>query len=71
MRFYVEIALTAVTAGLAILTLWTREWIEALTGTDPDGGSGSLEWTIVAAFLVVTLLLAAAARAEWRRSAPA
>jgi hypothetical protein len=47
--------------------LFWRDWIEALTGLDPDHNSGSLEWTIVAGLFVVCVLASFAARAEWRR----
>jgi hypothetical protein len=66
-RFWVEAGLAALCALLAILTLFTRDWIEALTGFDPDNHNGSFEWMIVAALALVCILLSVAARADWRR----
>jgi hypothetical protein len=66
-RFWVEAGLAALCALLAILTLFTRDWIEALTGFDPDNHNGSFEWVIVAALALVCILLSIAARADWRR----
>ena len=66
-RFWVEVGLAALCALLAILTLFTRDWIEALTGFDPDNHNGSFEWMIVAALALVCILLSIAARADWRR----
>ena len=66
-RFWIEVALAVVAAGLGILTLITREWIELLFGIDPDRGSGALEWAIVAALFVASLALALIARWDRRR----
>ena len=69
-RFWIEAALALLAAGLFVLTLISREWIELLFGADPDRGDGSLEWTIVAVLLVATAVFAWLARVEWRRAAP-
>jgi len=61
----VEVALAGLTGALTLLTLITREWIEALTGWDPDGGNGSLEWAIVA---VLAVCCAALSVTAWRES---
>ena len=43
-------ALVALAAGaLGIITMFWHDWIEALTGWDPDQHNGSAEWLIVAA----------------------
>jgi hypothetical protein len=65
--FWTEVGLSAAAATLAVFTLITREWIEVLTGWDPDHGSGSLEWAIALALAVVALILAVLARVEYRR----
>jgi hypothetical protein len=68
-RFWIEAALASLTAGLFVLTLISREWIELLFGVDPDGGDGSLEWAIVGILLATTVVFAWLARVEWRRAA--
>lgn len=65
-RFWLEAVAAAIAAVLMLLTLITREWIELVFGVDPDGGSGALEWFIVAAFLVLSISLSLMARREWR-----
>ena len=69
--FWIEAALAGVAGFLTVLTLFTREWIEAVFNVDPDGGDGSLEWLIVVALAVVTVVFAVLARLEWRRMRPA
>jgi hypothetical protein len=66
-RFWLEAILAALSTGLFILTLLFRNWIEIVFGVDPDKSSGSLEWLIVAALLVTSIVFVAMARAEWRR----
>ena len=68
-RFWLEAAMGAVSAGLLALTFVWRDWIEAIFGVDPDHGSGSLEWLIAGALLLITIALGVIARAEWRRPA--
>jgi hypothetical protein len=51
-RPWPESAAAAIVAGLAVLTAVWPDWIEGLTGQDPDNGSGSLELYITAAFAV-------------------
>ena len=58
-------------AALAMLTLGTREWIEILFKVDPDGGSGALEWLIVAALGIAACALGLWARADWKHLRPA
>jgi hypothetical protein len=66
-RFRVETGLALLTLALLVTTLISREWIELLFGVDPDGGSGALEWAIVAALAVATAAFGLLARLEWRR----
>jgi hypothetical protein len=66
-RFWLETTLGSLSGLLAIATLIHKDWIEEVFGVDPDGGSGSLEWLLVAVLLVAAVLLGGAARREWRR----
>jgi hypothetical protein len=68
-RFWLEAGLAALSGSLAILTVFWRDWIETLTGFDPDHHNGSLEWAIVAGLALICVLVGTAARAEWRRAA--
>ena len=67
-RFWLESSLAWLCGLLAVLTLWWRGWVEALTGLDPDHHSGSLEWAIVAGLFLLCVGVGIAARAEWRRA---
>ena len=70
-RFYVEVVLAGLTGALTLLTLITREWIEAIFRVDPDGGNGSLEWAIVAVLAISCVALSVTAWRESLRPAPA
>jgi DMSO/TMAO reductase YedYZ heme-binding membrane subunit len=66
-RFLLESALASLSGLLAVVTLVWRDWIEALTGLDPDNHSGVLEWAILTVLLVLFAVITRAARVEWRR----
>ncbi len=61
-RFWIEAVVAGVGFALFVLTLVTREWIEILTGLDPDGGSGALEFGFAIALLSVATISATFAR---------
>ena len=68
-RFWFEAITGAIGLVLFVLTLFTREWIEELTGWDPDGGSGSLEIALALALLAISAISMLAARRDYRRAA--
>jgi hypothetical protein len=51
-RFWTEIGLGAACLVLLVLTAAWPDWIEAIVGVEPDGGSGALEWALVALLAV-------------------
>ncbi|HWZ20582.1 MAG TPA: hypothetical protein VNW73_17430 [Ktedonobacteraceae bacterium] len=67
-RFWFETGLAIVTGILFVITLVWHNWIEIIFNVDPDQGSGLLEWLIVGALLVVTIVLFVLARYEWRKA---
>jgi hypothetical protein len=66
--FWVETGLAALTGLLCVITPFWPDWIEAISGWDPDQHDGSVEWAIAAGLFVLTILIGAAARSEWRRA---
>jgi hypothetical protein len=68
-RFWVETGLATASAVLFVASLVFPTWIEAVLRVDPDSGSGSFEWLIVAAFATATVVSALVARRELRRTA--
>ncbi|HEX5116383.1 MAG TPA: hypothetical protein VFW65_14405 [Pseudonocardiaceae bacterium] len=67
LRFWVETVLGALAAVLAVLTTIWPDWIELLTGADPDRDSGWLEWAIVVAAALACVALGLFAAADRRR----
>jgi undecaprenyl pyrophosphate phosphatase UppP len=67
----VETAIAAIAGLLGIVTIFWHDWIETLTGWDPDHHSGSAEWLIVVVLLVVAAGLGLLARRHWRAFAAA
>jgi hypothetical protein len=67
-RLWFEAGVAWLSGVLAVATLFWPDWIEALTGFDPDRHSGSFEWLIVAGLFATCVFAWLVARAEWRRS---
>ena len=44
-RVRLEMAVALCAGILGILTIFWHDWIEALTGWDPDQHNGTVEWT--------------------------
>ena len=65
-RARLETAIACAAGLLGIITIFWRDWIEALTGWDPDQHHGSVEWLIVVALLTVAVIVGSAARRHWR-----
>jgi hypothetical protein len=70
-RFWVEVVLSVVSGVSLVLSLVWKEWIEMLTGLDPDNGSGSAEWAVVVLSALTLITFATLSRFEWRRAAAA
>jgi len=66
--FWVEVVLGALTGLLALITPIFPDWIEFVSGWDPDQHDGSVEWMIVVGLFVVTIVIVALATIEWRRT---
>ena len=56
--------------ALGLVTIVWPDWIEALTGWDPDHGSGYVEWVVVFGLLAVGVGVGVLARREWRSLRP-
>jgi hypothetical protein len=67
-RFWLECIFGSVTGIMTLVTLFWHDWIEVIFRVDPDKGSGSAEWLVVVLLSLVTVMLAVAARIEWRRT---
>jgi hypothetical protein len=63
----IEAALAVLSATLGILTLFWRDWIEILTGWDPDHHGGSAEIGLVLALFAASVTCAVLARRAYRR----
>ena len=57
-RMSVEGVIAVIAAIVAIVTLIQPQWIERITGLDPDQGSGTAEWLVVAVLALIAVLFA-------------
>jgi undecaprenyl pyrophosphate phosphatase UppP len=65
-RVRLETAIAACAGILGVITIFWHDWIEALTGWDPDHHNGAFEWLIVAALLAVAIVMGVVARRHWQ-----
>lgn len=70
-RIGLETAIASLAGALGVLTIFWHDWIEGLTGWDPDHHNGTFEWLIVAGLLVVAAVVGIIARRDWRLRAAA
>lgn len=65
--YWIELAVAVSCAALAVVTTVWPDWIERLTGWEPDGGDGSTEWELVLSFALVSVVSGLLARWQRRR----
>ena len=65
-RMRLEMAVALCAGILGILTIFWNDWIEALTGWDPDHYNGSAEWIAVVGLLAIAITMGLSARRHWR-----
>jgi hypothetical protein len=70
-RFRVETVVAAISGSLCLITPLWPDWIEAVSGWDPDQHDGAVEWAIAATLLLVTIVMLALADRSRRRLRPA
>ena len=63
----IEAVLAVVTGTLGVITIFWHDWIEILTGWDPDHHNGSLEVVLIVALLAASVTCAVLARRTYRR----
>lgn len=66
--FWFEAVLSGCGTFLGLLTIVWHDWIEVVSGVDPDRGTGSAEWLAVVVLLAIGAVAGALARREWRRA---
>lgn len=66
LRIRVEAAVAVFAGTLGIVTVFWRDWIEALAGWDPDRRGGGFEWLIVAVLLAVAVAVGTVSRRHWK-----
>lgn len=69
--FWVQISLATITGLLGLITPLFPDWIEAVSGWDPDQHDGSIERLIVIGLCIISIVIFSLAALEWRRTASA
>jgi hypothetical protein len=67
-RFWMLAGIAAITSILAIVTPFAPDWIEIVSGWDPDQHGGSVERLIVIGLCCVAALTFVLAAFEWRQT---
>ena len=70
-RYRLQVACAAACAVLTIAAAVIPMWIERLTGLEPDGGSGALEWLLAVAAGALSIAFGVLAYRTRRRLAHA
>ena len=63
----IETTVAILTGALGIITIFWHDWIEILTGWDPDHHNGSVEVVLIVALLAMSVTCAVLARRTYRR----
>jgi undecaprenyl pyrophosphate phosphatase UppP len=63
----IEAALTVFVGVLAVITIFWHDWIEALTGWDPDQHNGTFEIYIIIGLALIAVVLGLVTRVSWKR----
>ncbi|MDD1748419.1 MAG: hypothetical protein LUO89_00950 [Methanothrix sp.] len=58
----------SVTILMFVITVTHKDWIELVSGFDPDAHSGALEWAIGASLTLVVIAVIVMMRYEWLRA---
>lgn len=69
LRARLEMAIASCAGILGVLTIFWHDWIEALTGWDPDHHNGSVEWIIVVVLLAIAVGIGLLARRDLKLAA--
>jgi hypothetical protein len=69
--FWVEIILASLVGLLGLITPFFPDWIEAVSGWDPDQHDGSVERMILVGLCILSIVIFSLAAVEWRRTASA
>lgn len=71
LRAQLEVFVALCAGILGVLTIFWHDWIEAVTGWDPDHHNGSVEWIVVIGLLTASVAMGLMARRHWKLLAEA